>query len=57
MGIERHALASTRKHAGTGSKRHVCSPPAARVRRRLELQDNDLTALPEGIFAPLTKLQ
>jgi len=57
MGIERHAPASTRKHAGTGSKRHLCSPPAARVRRRLELQDNDLTALPEGIFAPLTKLQ
>jgi len=57
MGIERHAPASTRKHAGTGSKRHLCSPPAARVRRVLYLRGNDLTALPEGIFAPLTELQ
>jgi len=57
MGIERHAPASTRKHAGTGSKRHLCSLPAARVCRYLHLGYNDLTALPEGIFAPLTKLQ
>ena len=57
MGIERHAQASTRKHAGTGSKRHLCSPPAARVCRSLGLHDNDLAALPEGIFAPLTKLR
>jgi len=55
--IERHAPASTRKHAGTGSKRHLCSPPAARVCRELVLSDNDLAALPEGIFAPLTELQ
>jgi len=57
MGIERHAPASTRKHAGTGSKRHLCSLPAARVCRVLGLDGNDLTALPEGIFAPLTELQ
>ena len=57
MGIERHAPTSTHKHAGTGSKRHLCSPPAARVCRKLYLFDNDLTALPEGIFAPLTELQ
>ena len=57
MGIERHAPASTRKHAGTGSKRHLCSPPAARVCRGLFLYGNDLIALPEGLFAPLTELQ
>ena len=57
MGMERHAPASTRKHAGTGSKRHVCSPPAARVCRYLSLSVNDLTALPEDIFTPLTELE
>jgi len=57
MGIERYAPARTRKHAGTGSKRHLCSPHAARVCRRLYLYDNDLAALPEGIFAPLTELE
>jgi len=57
MGIERHAPASTRKRAGTGSKRLLCSPPAPRVCRQLYLSDNDLTALPEDIFAPLSELR
>ena len=57
MGIERHAPASMCKHAGTGSKGHLCSPPAARVCRVLYLYNNDLTALPEGIFAPLAELR
>ena len=57
MGIERHVLVNARKHAGTGSKRHLCSPPAARVCRGLDLSGNDLTALPEDIFTPLTELQ
>jgi len=57
MGIERHAPASTRKHAGTGSKRHVCSLSTARVCRSLSLYGNDLTALPEGIFLPLSELR
>ena len=57
MGIKRHAPASTRKHAGTGSKRHLCSPPAARACRNLYLGSNKLAALPEGIFAPLSQLR
>jgi len=53
------ARASTQAQVarGTYAHRHVCSPVAARVRRGLDLDQNDLTALPEGIFAPLTKLQ
>ena len=54
--VDGYQKACAGKHADTGSKRHLCSPPNARVCRYLGLYDNDLTALPEGIFAPLTEL-
>ena len=52
-GMHRQARASTQEQVARGTYAHrlllVC--------RELALSDNDLTALPEGIFAPLTELR